>query len=54
MNKDLVTTIFGAVAAVMAALQTFNAPAGTSKWLIAAGMIGAGATALWAYWTNKR
>ena len=53
MNKDLLTTIFGALTAVVLAVQTYNAPPTTSKLMLVVGYAGVALTALWGYFTNK-
>ena len=53
MNSDKFTTILGIVMAVVMALGSFAAPVGTPEWLRIVGYIGAVATAVFGFFTNK-
>jgi len=53
MNTDKLSSIMGAVVAVMTAIGTFNMPVETPTWQKAIGYAGAACLAVWGYVTNK-
>ena len=57
MNKDLVTTVSGLLAAISLAMQQYvnaHPEADAGGWMWYLGMAGAVGLGIWAYFTNKK